>query len=186
MKPASASALLNAFQGLRICSPSPLRQLRAPLQRQSKTLDTARRLQNVRAFTTTAAVMGTWLEPSLNRKKKMAKGRPRVATGGSTKGTTVIWGDYGLRMIDHHRRISAKQLKMAEDTIKVRLRGEKYRIYKRKNCNVGVYVSGNEVHNPLFRPPSGLPRSGMQRLTRGRCEWVRAKALSITGRRGWP
>lgn len=48
-------------------------------------------------------------------------------------------------MVDHHRRISAKSLKMAEDTIKVRLRGEKYRIYKRKCCNVGVYVSGNEV-----------------------------------------
>ena len=75
----------------------------------------------------------------------MAKGRPRVPTGGSTKGTTVIWGDYGLRMKDHDRRISAKQLKMAEDTIKVRLRGEKYRLYKRKCCNVGVYVSGNEV-----------------------------------------
>lgn len=75
----------------------------------------------------------------------MAKGRPRVPTGGSTKGTTVIWGDYGLRMKDHDRRISAKHLKMAEDTIKVRLRGQKYRLYKRKCCNVGVYVSGNEV-----------------------------------------
>lgn len=79
----------------------------------------------------------------------MAKGRPRVATGGSTKGTTVIWGDYGLRMVDHQRRISAKHLKMAEDTIKVRLRGEKYRIYKRKCCNVGVYISGNEVSTGL-------------------------------------
>lgn len=52
-------------------------------------------------------------------------------------------------MTDHHRRISAKHLKMAEDTIKVRLRGEKYRLYKRKCCNVGVYVSGNEVSNTL-------------------------------------
>lgn len=77
----------------------------------------------------------------------MAKGRPRVATGGSTKGTTVIWGDYGLRMKDKQRRISAKSLKMAEDTIKVRLRGQKYRLYKRKCCNIGVYVSGNEVSN---------------------------------------
>ena len=75
----------------------------------------------------------------------MMKGRPRVATGGSTKGTTVIWGDYGLRMWDHHRRISAKQLKLAEDTIKMRLRGQKYILYKRVACNVGVYISGNEV-----------------------------------------
>jgi ribosomal protein L16/L10AE len=94
-------------------------------------------------------MLGSWLEPNLNRKKKMAKGRPRVATGGSTKGTTVIWGDYGLRMTDHHRRISAKHLKMAEDTIKVRMRGQKYRLYKRKNCNVGVYISGNDVRMAL-------------------------------------
>lgn len=56
-------------------------------------------------------------------------------------------------MTDHHRRISAKHLKMAEDTIKVRLRGEKYRLYKRKCCNVGVYVSGNEVSNTLRLVP---------------------------------
>ncbi|KAK4070055.1 uncharacterized protein Triagg1_6476 [Trichoderma aggressivum f. europaeum] len=144
MRSNGASALLNAFQGLKISACTPLRQLRTPIQHQSKVLSTAL-LQNGRAFSTSPAMMGTWLEPSLNRKKKMAKGRPRVATGGSTKGTTVIWGDYGLRMVDHHRRISAKSLKMAEDTIKVRLRGEKYRLYKRKCCNVGVYVSGNEM-----------------------------------------
>ncbi|KAK0766954.1 hypothetical protein N5P37_000684, partial [Trichoderma harzianum] len=144
MRSNGASALLNAFQGLKISACTPLRQLRAPIQHQSKVLGAAL-LQNGRAFSTSPAMMGTWLEPSLNRKKKMAKGRPRVATGGSTKGTTVIWGDYGLRMVDHHRRISAKSLKMAEDTIKVRLRGEKYRLYKRKCCNVGVYVSGNEM-----------------------------------------
>lgn len=78
------------------------------------------------------------------------KGRPRVATGGSAKGTTVVWGDYGLRMYDHHRRISAKQLKVAEDTIKQRLRGQRYRLYKRVNCNIGVYVSGNEVCSPPY------------------------------------
>ncbi|CAK7232356.1 39S ribosomal protein L16, mitochondrial [Sporothrix eucalyptigena] len=98
-----------------------------------------------RAFSATAAAQGTWLEPSLNRRKRMMKGRPRVATGGSVKGTTVVWGDYGLRMHDHHRRISAKQLKVAEDTIKQRLRGQKYRLYKRVNCNIGVFYSGNEM-----------------------------------------
>ncbi len=64
------------------------------------------------------------------------------------KGTTVMWGDYGLRMTDHHRRISAQQLKVAEDTIKQRLRGEKYRLYKRVCCNLGVFISGNEVRIP--------------------------------------
>ncbi|KAK6067059.1 ribosomal protein L16p/L10e [Seiridium cupressi] len=101
-------------------------------------------LNNVRCFSATTA-KANWLEPRLERKKKMMKGRPRVPTGGSIKGTTVAWGDFGLRMTDHHRRISAQQLKVAEDTIKARLRGEKYRLYKRVNCDVGVFVSGNEI-----------------------------------------
>jgi ribosomal protein L16/L10AE len=99
----------------------------------------------VRAFSSTPVRAGSWLEPSLDRKMKKMKGRARCATGGSSRGTTVIWGDYGLRMSDHHRRISAKQLKVAEDTIKARLRGQKYRLYKRVACNIGVFVSGNEV-----------------------------------------
>lgn len=61
------------------------------------------------------------------------------------KGTTIMIGDYGLRMVDHHRRISAAQLKLAEATIKQRLRGQRYRLYTRVNCNIGVYISGNEV-----------------------------------------
>ncbi|KAH7321117.1 ribosomal protein L10e/L16 [Stachybotrys elegans] len=142
MKPTSTSALLGAFRGLSLHAPSPLRQLKTPMQQQVTALC---QLNNARAFSTTTSMLGNWLEPDLNRKKKMAKGRARVPTGGSTKGTTVVWGDYGLRMADHDRRISAKQLKMAEDTIKNRLRGIKYRLYKRKCCNVGVYVSGNEM-----------------------------------------
>lgn len=82
------------------------------------------------------------------------KGRPRVATGGSVKGTTVMIGDYGLRMVDHHRRISAHQLKLAESTIKQRLRGQRYRLYTRVNCNIGVYASGNDVC--FAGPPSEL------------------------------
>ncbi|KZZ98672.1 60S ribosomal protein L16 [Moelleriella libera RCEF 2490] len=146
MATSSGSAFLRAFRSLRICAaPNPLRQTRAPIPSPTATLAASRQSQNVRAFSTTPPAFGTWLEPSLDRKRKKAKGRPRVPTGGSTKGTTVIWGDYGLRMTDHHRRISAKQLKVAEDTIKIRLRGEKYRLYKRKCCNIGVYVSGNEM-----------------------------------------
>ncbi|RCI17231.1 hypothetical protein L249_2440 [Ophiocordyceps polyrhachis-furcata BCC 54312] len=135
-------SLSRVFQELRISPSAPLRQVRFPTATCHNTLFSS---QNVRQFSTTRAVLGTWLEPSKDRKKRMAKGRPRVRTGGSTKGTTVVWGDWGLRMVDHHRRISASHLKMAADTISVRLRGEKYRLYKRKCCNVGVFVSGNEV-----------------------------------------
>lgn len=138
MKPGDTRALANALQGLHISSSTALRHLRAPAV-------TASRVQYARAFSTTMPTLGNWLEPKLDRTKKMAKGRVHVPTGGSTKGTTVTCGDYGLRLVDTGHRISAKHLKVAEDTIKARLRGEKYRLYKRKCCNVGVYVSGNDV-----------------------------------------
>jgi ribosomal protein L16 len=60
------------------------------------------------------------------------------------RGTTVVWGDYGIRMRDHDRRISAHQLRVAEETIKKRLRGMKFRLYMRIAANIGVYTSGNE------------------------------------------
>ncbi|OBT57798.1 hypothetical protein VE04_01529 [Pseudogymnoascus sp. 24MN13] len=68
-----------------------------------------------------------------------------VFDGGSSRGTTVVWGDYGLRMCDHHRRVSALQLKNGEEAIKVRLRGMRYRLFKRVCASIGVYASGNEV-----------------------------------------
>ena len=61
------------------------------------------------------------------------------------RGTTVVWGDYGLRMKDHDRRVSAKQLKNAEDTINRRLRGERFKLYKRVSANIGVYTKGSDV-----------------------------------------
>ncbi|KAL1869068.1 hypothetical protein VTK73DRAFT_3407 [Phialemonium thermophilum] len=146
MKQSATSFLLSSFQGLRISPqtaiPRRLAVGHSPIL--SQCLQRPLPAFNVRMFSSTSP-RPSWLEPKLSRKKRMMKGRPRVPTGGSCKGTTVIWGDYGLRMWDHHRRISAKQLKVAEDTIKQRLRGERYRLYKRVSCNVGVFVSGNEM-----------------------------------------
>ena len=61
------------------------------------------------------------------------------------RGTTVAWGDYGLRMRDHDRRISSHQLRIAQETIKKRLRGMKYRLFHRVSADIGVYTSGNDV-----------------------------------------
>jgi ribosomal protein L16/L10AE len=151
MRPNASSGLLSAFQALRITPATPFRASlpSATVLRPSAPTPSAATTHHVRLFSATAIRAGSWLEPNLPRKKKMMKGRPRVPTGGSTKGTTVVWGDYGLRMCDHHRRISAAQLKMAEDTIKQRLRGQRYRLYKRVACNVGVFVSGNEVRQVM-------------------------------------
>ncbi|MCJ1352231.1 MAG: mitochondrial ribosomal large subunit component [Icmadophila ericetorum] len=97
-----------------------------------------------RPFTTTSPSQ-SWLVPKRGHKVKSRKGRPRVPTGGSTRGTTVVWGDYGLRMRDHDRRVSAKQLSDGAETIKKRLRGQKYKLFTRVCANIGVYTSGNEV-----------------------------------------
>lgn len=98
-----------------------------------------------RPFSTTPVRPGSWLLPTQPEKKRSRKGRPRVPTGGSSRGTTVVWGDYGLRMCDHHRRVSAAQLKIGEEAIKIRLKGMKYRLYTRVCASIGVYSSGNEV-----------------------------------------
>lgn len=54
-------------------------------------------------------------------------------------------GDYGLRMRDHDRRVSASQLQTGAETIKKRLRGQKYRLYTRVCANIGVFTKGNEI-----------------------------------------
>ncbi|KAH0544857.1 hypothetical protein FGG08_001086 [Glutinoglossum americanum] len=100
---------------------------------------------STRTFSTTTAPQN-WLIPKAGDcGPKTRKGKPRMPTGGSTRGTTVIWGDYGLRMKDHDRRVSAAQLKNGEDTIRKRLRGLKFRLYMRISANIPVYSSGNEV-----------------------------------------
>jgi len=67
-----------------------------------------------------------------------------MPTGGSTRGTTLIWGDYGLRMRDHDRRISASQLKIGEEVIRRRLRGQNFRLFMRISAGTAVYTKGNE------------------------------------------
>ena len=56
----------------------------------------------------------------------------------------MVWGDYGIRMRDHDRRISSQQLAVGAEAIKKRLRGQRYRLYTRVAANIGVYTSGNE------------------------------------------
>jgi len=67
-----------------------------------------------------------------------------MPTGGSTRGTTLIWGDYGLRMRDHDRRISAAQLRIGEEVIRRRLRGQNFRLFMRISAGTAVFTKGNE------------------------------------------
>ncbi|EEA22609.1 39S ribosomal protein L16, mitochondrial [Talaromyces marneffei ATCC 18224] len=100
--------------------------------------------QITRCFSTTSPALD-WLTPKFAEKSKSPKGRPKMHTGGSMRGTTVVHGDYGLRMKDHDRRVAAFSLKIGEETIRRRLRGMNYTLYKRVSANIGVYTSGNEM-----------------------------------------
>lgn len=62
------------------------------------------------------------LAPRRVRYRKSHKGRIPVPTGGSTKGTTLAFGDYGLRVRGEGNRLTAKQLQSAEVVIKRKLK----------------------------------------------------------------
>lgn len=57
------------------------------------------------------------LVPRRTKYRKAHKGRTPIALGGSTKGTTLEWGDYGLR-VNEACRLSAKHLEVAEAALK--------------------------------------------------------------------
>lgn len=57
------------------------------------------------------------LVPRKTKYRKAHKGRIPIALGGSTKGTTLEWGEYGLR-VNEPCRLSAKHLETAEAALK--------------------------------------------------------------------
>jgi ribosomal protein L16/L10AE len=82
---------------------------------------------------------------------KSQKGRIPCRTGSSTKGTTLQHGDYGLRLINRGRELSAKQLQTADNILRKALKDVKgSRIYYRYACNKAFCRKGNEVQT-IFR-----------------------------------
>ncbi|KAF2666774.1 ribosomal protein L16, partial [Microthyrium microscopicum] len=98
---------------------------------------------SVRSFSTTRPSQN-WLLPRRRSSRKTQKGSPQVNTGGSSRGTTIAHGDYGIRLASHDQRIPAKQLGLAVEVIRRRLRGVVFRFYPRVAANLAVYTSGNE------------------------------------------
>lgn len=82
------TGLLAAFQSLSITS------------RKSQPAPSS----NLRPFSSTP-ITRNWLTPRRGESSKSRKGRPRVPTGGSVRGTTLVWGDYGIRLRDHGKSI---------------------------------------------------------------------------------
>ncbi|KAI0795673.1 mitochondrial ribosomal protein L16 [Abortiporus biennis] len=77
---------------------------------------------------------------------KRHKGVLPVPTGGSTKGTTLAYGEYGLRIKENGARLSAKQLVAAEEVIKRKIKQVKgAKVYMRVFPDIPVCIKGNET-----------------------------------------
>ncbi|KXT03995.1 hypothetical protein AC578_9229 [Pseudocercospora eumusae] len=131
VKTGACTSMLTSFTDRACCLQSALKALCSEAASQT------------RSFSSTRPTLD-WLAPKAGESSKSRKGRPKCPTGGSIKGTTLVWGEYGIRLKDTDRRISAAHLKIADETIKKRLRGMKYRLYHRVSANIGVYTSGND------------------------------------------
>lgn len=57
------------------------------------------------------------LAPKQVKHAKRQKGRVPIPIGGSTKGTTLAYGEWGIRIKGNGARLSAKQLSTAEEVI---------------------------------------------------------------------
>lgn len=78
---------------------------------------------------------------------KRHKGVLPIPVGGSTKGTTLTFGEWGIRVKGNGMRITAKQLKSADDALKRKLRPIKgAKVYMRVFPDIPVCI---KVRVPL-------------------------------------
>lgn len=85
-------------------------------------------------------------EPRYKEFKKKHKGRVTVRTGGSIKGSTMKFGKYGVRLKTEGIRITAKQLKEADNAVMRYVRQLiNGKLWKRLCTNIAVCVKGNET-----------------------------------------
>ncbi|KAF8508264.1 mitochondrial ribosomal protein L16 [Hysterangium stoloniferum] len=86
------------------------------------------------------------LAPKAVKYMKRHKGKLPIPIGGSTKGTTLAYGDYGIRIRGNGMRFSAKQLTTAQEVLKRKLKSIKNaKVYLRLFPDVPVCVKGNET-----------------------------------------
>lgn len=78
--------------------------------------------------------------------EKKHKGRVPVRIGGSIKGSTVKFGTFGMRLRTEGCRITALQMKEADNAIMRYVRKlENGKLFRRLTTNIAVCVKGNET-----------------------------------------
>jgi len=83
--------------------------------------------------------------PRFKKLRKAMKGRVSVRTGGSIKGNSVEFGEYGLRLKTNGIRMDAAQLLAADKVLKRALRPSGSDLITRFTCNTAVCVKGNQT-----------------------------------------
>lgn len=115
------------------------------------------------------------LAPKQVKYAKRHKGRIPIPIGGSTKGTTLAYGDWGIRIKGNGVRFSAKQLTTAQEVIVKKLKvlkGAKVYLRVFPDIPVCVKVSGSA---PYFAVSVTHHNRGMKLV------WVKEKEHSSTG-----
>ncbi|KIM42389.1 hypothetical protein M413DRAFT_133064 [Hebeloma cylindrosporum] len=86
------------------------------------------------------------LAPKQVKHIKRHKGRIPIPIGGSTKGTTLAYGEWGIRIKGNGARFSAKQLTTAQEVILKKLKVIKgSKVYLRVFPDIPVCIKGNET-----------------------------------------
>ena len=86
---------------------------------------------------------------------KRHKGRVPIPTGGSTKGTTLAYGEWGIRIKGNGARLSAKQLTTAEEVLKKKLKIIKgTKVYLRVFPDIPVCIRVRNLSPHVLSPSS--------------------------------
>lgn len=83
--------------------------------------------------------------PRYKQIRKAMKGRISVRTGGSIKGNSLEFGEYGLRLKSNGLRMTATQLQEADKVIKREIRPSGGQLITRFTCNTPVCIKGNQT-----------------------------------------
>lgn len=84
--------------------------------------------------------------PRFKEVQKKQKGRVPVRIGGSTKGSSMQFGTYGMRLRTEGTRLTAQQLKEADNALMRYVRPlTNGKLYRRLCTNIAVCIKGNET-----------------------------------------
>lgn len=102
--------------------------------------------------------------PRVKKLRKSQKGRVTVRTGGSIKGSTLKFGDFGLRLKSEGIKMSSNHLQAADVVLRREIKPYNCKLITRFVCDIPVCVKGNhtrmgkgkgEFHHWGCRIPTG-------------------------------